>query len=140
MNTLIKFFYYLKSLAEFLYLGFLLPKKIHRPQSGLKSRTLGFEANTLPRDHRGCYSMLILVENEINIPEFECFMFCKEGTWAKFPLSFHAVILFKFLNIFISRLFDRALTLWSSSFRPTWFCKPEQEAVYLSERSSHIDL
>ena len=33
--------------------GFLRPEKIHRPQSGLNTRTLDFEASTLLRDHRG---------------------------------------------------------------------------------------
>ena len=38
----------LKSLPEDLSSGFLLPEKIHRPQSGLNPRTLYLEASTLP--------------------------------------------------------------------------------------------
>ena len=39
---------------------FIRPKKIHRPQPGLNSRTLDLEASTLPRDHRGRLSVTLL--------------------------------------------------------------------------------
>ena len=37
--------------------GFLRREKIHRAQSDMNPRTLDLEANTLPRDHRGRYSI-----------------------------------------------------------------------------------
>ena len=53
----------LKSLSENLCSGFLRPEKIHRPQPGLKLRTLDLEASMLPRDHRGrlcVYEVLVM--------------------------------------------------------------------------------